>query len=159
MKQCSQCGTVCEDSSFKKQSRVCRTCTMENQREYRRKNGNSCTLSYEKTKTGFLMRLYRNMESRVTGVQSKKAYLYEGKFLLTREAFYSWAIDSPEFHIMFAAWEEAHYDRKLTPTVDRENSKLGYSLDNMRWLTHSENSRLGAISKHIKYGHNLQTVI
>jgi hypothetical protein len=39
------------------------------------------------------------------------------------------------------------YDRKLTPTVDRINTELGYEIHNMRWLTHSENSRLGGRAK------------
>jgi hypothetical protein len=121
----------------------------EYQRWYRAQNKNACTTKYEKSKSGFLMRLYRNMQSRITGVQSKKAHLYEGKSLLTREEFYKWAA-SPTFDIMFATWENSGYDQKLTPTVDRERSTDGYEIGNMRWLTHSENSRLGSLSRHQK---------
>ena len=118
------------------------------QRERRRSNGNSVTHRYEKTRSGFLMRLYRNMQSRVTGVQYKKAHLYEGKYLLERADFYDWATTSVVFDEMFNAWEVSGYDRKLTPTVDRRDSSRGYYLDNIRWLTHSENSRLGSLSRH-----------
>jgi|TARA_R110000744_G_scaffold162672_1_gene279320 hypothetical protein len=118
------------------------------QREYREKNKNLHTKQYEKTEKGFLMRLYRNMESRVTGVQSKKAHLYKDLDILERSAFYDWATDREEFHALFRLWIDSSYERKLTPSVDRVDSSKGYSLDNMEWVTHSENSRRGAVSRH-----------
>jgi len=120
---------------------------LEQQRIRRRLNGNSETHKYEKTPNGFLMRLYRNMESRVTGVQKKKAHLYKGKELLPRDQFYRWSLNNPDFYALYTDWRRADYDRHLTPTVDRVDSSAGYTLANMRWLTHSENSRLGSISK------------
>ena len=117
------------------------------QREYRKRTGNACTAKYEKTHKGFLMRLYRNMQSRVTGVQKKKHHLYKGIYLLPREEFYGWAGESEEFFRLFMIWKDNGYDRKLTPTVDRIDSDGGYELSNMEWVTHSENSRRGAVSK------------
>ena len=116
------------------------------QRNNRKENGNMSTRKYEKTINGFLMRLYRNMQSRVNGVQKAKYHLYEGKTLLPKEDFYKWANNSEIFHSLFDIWEQSNYDRKLTPSVDRVDSNKGYELGNMRWVTHSENSRLGAIS-------------
>jgi len=121
------------------------------QREYRERTRNGSTNRYEKTIHGFLMRKYRNMESRVLGIQQKKAHLYKGKKLLSREDFYEWAMSSGEFLVMFKTWEFNKYDRRLCPTVDRTNPELGYILENMRWLTHSENSRLGSIHAHSIY--------
>lgn len=120
---------------------------LERQREYRKNNGNAVTKKYEKTKKGKLMRCYRNMESRVAGIQWRKKHLYEGKELLSREEFYQWAINSPDFHSLFDAWESSGYDRKLAPSVDRVDSKRGYTVDNMEWVTHSENSRRGGRSR------------
>lgn len=121
---------------------------LRKQREYRLRNGNLSTKKYEKTKKGFLMRVYRNMESRITGIQYKKAHLYKDKELLNREDFYNFSINNPTFHILFNIWENSQYSRKLSPSIDRIDSTLGYNLDNMRWITHSENSKLGAISRH-----------
>ena len=120
------------------------------QREYRKRVSNSATHRYEKSPKGFLVRLYRNMQSRVEGVQKKKAHLYEGLEILDRESFYQWALSSAEFFSMFNTWVESGYDRKICPTVDRKESSNGYVFDNIRWLTHSNNSRLGAISKNNK---------
>lgn len=117
------------------------------QRERRARNHNEETHKYEKTPKGFLMRKYRNMQSRVTGIQKLKAHLYKGKYLLGREEFYLWAFNSDDFNRLYTDWVESGYDRRLCPTVDRIDAKYGYFLENMRWLTHSENSSLGALSK------------
>jgi hypothetical protein len=103
--------------------------------------------TYTKTKSGFLMRAYRNMKSRVEGVQWRKAHLYAGKSLMPKDAFYEWGIASPEFHRLFADWEAAGYPRAKTPSVDRIDSALGYEPSNMQWVTHSENSRRGNQSR------------
>lgn len=117
------------------------------QREYRRATGNAATFKYERTKHGKLMRLYRNMKSRIEGVQKAKHHLYRGKYLLPKDEFYAWAVMSPEFHRLYREWVESGYDRKLAPSVDRVNSDVGYRTWNMQWVTHSENSRRGAVSK------------
>ena len=119
---------------------------LRKQRERRKRTGNATTKKYEKSPKGFLMRLYRNMQSRVTGVQKQKFHLYEGKELLNREDFYNWAIGNPCFLQMFEIYKNSQFNIKLAPTVDRIDSSKGYTLDNIRWLTHSENSRLGRMS-------------
>lgn len=101
---------------------------------------------YEKTKRGFLVRLYRNMQSRVEGIQKNKFHLYQGKTILMRWKFYNWALSSPKFNELFFIWENSGYDRRLTPSPDRINSSLGYEITNMEWVTHSENSKRGGIS-------------
>lgn len=117
------------------------------QREYRAKNKNQCTNKYEKTINGFLVRKHRNMMSRVTGIQKAKYHLYQGLDLLDRQEFYRWSKTSKTFLKLFEDWSKSNYDRKLCPSVDRINSKEGYHLSNMEWITHSENSRRGNISR------------
>lgn len=121
---------------------------LEKQRIYRAKTGNANTKKYERTKKGKLMRNYRNMESRIKGIQWRKAHLYEGKELISRDEFYNWAMNKPEFHRLFEDWVSSDYDRKLSPSVDRIDSSKGYTLDNMEWVTHSENSRRGTMSRY-----------
>lgn len=117
------------------------------QRIRRKENGNAATLKYERTKKGKIMRIYRNMLSRVTGVQKQKFHLYQGKEILPKNEFYDWAISSNDFHSLFDAWVESGYERRLAPSVDRIDSSRGYEVGNMEWVTHSENSRRGAISQ------------
>jgi hypothetical protein len=117
------------------------------QRESRSRNGNLHTKTYEKTYNGFLMRLYRNMESRIVGIQKEKHYLYEGKYLLPRHEFYEWAKNSTKFYELFEVYKASNWDRKLAPSVDRIDSSNGYSIDNMEWVTLSENSRRSSLNK------------
>jgi len=120
---------------------------MERQRELRKLNCNAYTKKYEKTKQGFLVRKYRNMQSRISGVQKQKHHLYRNLTLLDRNQFYEWALNSKVFHKLFLKWKQSNYDRKLCPSVNRIDTSRGYELDNIEWITHSENSRLGSISQ------------
>ena len=115
---------------------------LRKQREYRAKTGNIATHKYERTKKGKLMRTYRNMESRVSGILKKKAHLYEGLPILPREDFYRWSMASNAFHTLFDEWAASGYKCGDSPSIDRINPESGYVIDNMRWLTHRENSRL-----------------
>jgi hypothetical protein len=111
------------------------------QREYRAANGNAVTQRYERTPQGKLMRTYRNMQSRVLGILKTKRHLYEGKEILSRDAFYAWAQASPEFRRLFDGWVASGYRCGASPSVDRIDPTQGYTLSNMEWVTHSENSR------------------
>ncbi len=102
---------------------------------------------YERTIDGLLMRTYRNMQSRVEGIQVLKSHLYLGLELLDRQDFYDWARSDKDFLEIYNAWVESGYERRLAPSINRIDPSMGYVLSNMRWLTHSENSRLGALSK------------
>lgn len=124
------------------------------QQEYRRNNNNICTKRYEKSLDGFLMRMYRNMKSRITGVQSKKKHLYEGKELFDKDSFYDWAKTNPMFLDLWEQYVASGHQRIIAPTVDRIDSTRGYCFDNVEWVTHSENSRRGAIQRHKKDSSN-----
>jgi hypothetical protein len=121
---------------------------LERQRIQRAKNNNHHTKKYEKTHKGFLMRLYRNMKSRISGVQKQKYHLYEGKELFDKDEFYSWALQQPSFYILFDAYVAANYDRKLAPSIDRVDSSKGYTFNNVEWVTMLENSIRGNKSRY-----------
>jgi hypothetical protein len=122
------------------------------QRERRKRTGNLHTKRYEKTVAGFLVRTYRNMKSRVTGVQRKKHHLYAGVDLLEKADFYQWSQASAEFLRLFAEWEAAGYPRIMTPSIDRIDPSRGYTLDNMHWITFEENSRRGGYWRPSEHG-------
>lgn len=114
----------------------------ETRRNYYAETGGESWKKYEKTPKGYLVRSYRNMLSRVRGIQ--KPGSWTGKEILPKQEFYEWALADPTFHRLFQAYEASGYDRRLAPSPDRIDSAKGYTLDNMRWLTHSENSALAS---------------
>jgi hypothetical protein len=84
-RQCKRCGVVKPIESYGKhpdcvggRAAVCKACVSLRLRDYRKRTRNRSTRTYEKTPKGFLMRTYRNMQSRVSGVQWRKAHLYAG---------------------------------------------------------------------------------
>lgn len=119
------------------------------QKDYRLKNGNIRTKVYEKTRKGKLVRTYRNMLSRVLGIQKKKEHLYSGLAVLDKELFYEWSLRNSDFNTLFDAWVKSGYDRKLSPSIDRKDTSVGYTLENIQWITHSENSRQGGLAKNV----------
>lgn len=110
------------------------------QKERRKLNSNADNKKYEKTMNGYIMRMYRNMKNRITGVQTKKAHLYIGKELLSKDLFYEFAKCSPMFLTLFHQYKKEGYLQKLAPSPDRKDSSKGYTIDNIQWVTHSVNS-------------------
>lgn len=119
----------------------------------RKKTHKESCKKYEKKITGYRMRMYRNMKSRVTGIQYKKAHLYEGLELMAKEDFYEWIDNNKDYKKLHKEWVDSGYDRRLSPSIDRINSDLGYIRGNIRVITHSENSRLGSLSRSKKSCH------
>lgn len=79
------------------------------------------------------------MKSRVFGVQKKCPHLYVGKEILPKEDFYNWILNNEKFHALFSRYEVSNYDIRLAPSVDRIDSSIGYTLNNIQILTNSEN--------------------
>lgn len=142
--KCSKCGTKHEK---RKHTRICKKCVNKKQRETRTITRNLSARKYEKTKKGFLVRAYRNMLSRVKGIQRPLGN-HRGLEILDKTEFYDWALDNPDFHKLFEDWEEAEYNRKLTPSFDRIDPRFGYYVKNLQIVTHSENTVRGLIFRH-----------
>ncbi|HBT0444859.1 TPA: hypothetical protein MA058_003515 [Klebsiella pneumoniae] len=98
------------------------------------------TKQYEKSVKGYLVRCYRNMESRVSGVQKRKLHLYNGLFILPRKDFYDFSLKSDTYITLLNRYKESGYKPSLAPSIDRIYPWFGYHLENIRWVSHSENS-------------------
>lgn len=164
MIQCGKCSKQSEYSQINKSSngakiylldnitiqigKICTGCRNKKAKIWKIKtNSNIKAVQYNKTKTGYLVRTYRNMLSRVSGVLKKKAHLYKGKEILSKQDFYDWSLQNKSFHLLFENYLCNNYNMKLSPSIDRIDSSKGYIIDNMRWITHSENSSLGSKSR------------
>jgi hypothetical protein len=147
MKECKKCNQLLNLEEFVRHkeckdgySNTCKKCKVVLQRKTRKVNNNLYSRKYEKTKNGFLVRLYNNMKRRINGVHHK-SHLYANKELIDKKTFNEWSLNSNQFHNLFEVWKDSEYKRVLTPSVDRIDSEYGYKLDNMRWVTFSENCK------------------
>lgn len=96
----------------------------------------------------FLSELYRGMNRRTRGKGTKRPDLYKGLPIMPKEVFFGWAQNHPHFLKLYKQWVNCNFDRKLTPTINRMRSQGGYTLDNVEWLTNSQNCGLsGAVLK------------
>jgi len=102
------------------------------------------------TITRFLDYKYSSMKRRVSGKSTNRPDLYSGKAIVPKDAFMVWAKNNPDFLSLYKRWVSCNFDRKLTPTINRINSSRGYTLDNMEWMTNSQNCGLSAGVKKLK---------
>tara|TARA_R110002096_G_scaffold250275_1_gene442723 strand:- start:37 stop:429 length:393 start_codon:yes stop_codon:yes gene_type:complete len=103
---------------------------------------------YHKTKKGKLMLTYNNMTRRVTGYV--KPHLYKGLDICSRDVFYDWSLNNESFNYLYIDWVNSGFKRALSPSIDRIDTNKGYVSENIQWITLSENSKKGAISRHKK---------
>lgn len=91
----------------------------------------------------FIEVCYDKLVNRVNGYGKAR---YSGMELLSRDDFRTWAKSQGQLYALYHDWNKEGHTRKFMPTVDRIDSSQGYILGNIRWLTQSENSRLGRMS-------------
>lgn len=110
-----------------------------NRKGYRR----YCHFHVDKvTIESFLSKSYSAMKNRTKGKSTNRPDLYKGKPIVSREVFYTWARHHPEFLRLYKMWINCDFDQRFTPSVNRLTSKRGYTLDNMEWVTNSQNCKL-----------------
>lgn len=86
---------------------------------------------------------YSGMKSRTKGMKTRK-YSVIGKELPTIEQFLEWCTDVSNmvvFTDLHSIWRDHGFQEKYTPTIDRIDNDKGYSIDNIQWMSKSDNSR------------------
>jgi hypothetical protein len=95
---------------------------------------------FDRSWRGLPYRRYRGMKERVAGTRKNPRHFGAiGKPLVDRETFVEWSLNDPEYNRLYAEWVATNYDRKLSPSIDRIDNNGGYTIDNMQWLTSSQN--------------------
>ena len=112
-------------------------------------NGRFCQFHCGKsTINSFLSKIYKYMKGRTNGKCTRRPDLYKGLPIMPIGVFKSWAKNHSDFLNLYKQWVTNNFDRKLTPTVNRVNSSKGYTLDNVEWMTNSQNCGLsGGVKK------------
>lgn len=105
--------------------------------------------NYRHSLRGNLTCTYKRMLDRVKGnmTQKRSIHHYKGLEILDRQEFLEWALKDKEYTLLHKLWVLSNYDIKYAPSINRIDSSKGYTIDNIEWLTHSENSRLGVLNR------------
>lgn len=140
MKICNTCKESKENTEFCKSSKHsdglfsnCRNC--ESLR----------TKTYHQTIPGLIKLIYQNQR-----MNSRKKN--HGEPAYTQKELLEWAV-AEGVEKMWESWKASGYDKWLSPSVDRLDNKIGYSLANIQlvtWRTNLENQKKDNISgKHL----------
>lgn len=55
------------------------------------------------------------------------------------DELYEWVLNNKNFNMLYNNWVNSGYSKDLKPSVDRINSKYGYTFDNIRLVTWKDN--------------------
>lgn len=154
-KRCFKCGVVKPIADFYKHPQMkdghlnkCKECTRaDTQRnyadhiDYYHKYDQD---RYRKNKDRLLAHIYRGIVNRCNGVQRK--YSSTGTTPISIAEWKSFCTSTrAEFDKLYDAWEKSGFQRRMAPSIDRIDNNRGYTIDNMQWLSQSDNSRKGTM--------------
>lgn len=95
-----------------------------------------------KTKLGYLERTFSNIiaRTRLTPVDRHFPFYAGVKCLFTRQEFYKFSLKDKAFKRLFKIWTVSNYAVSCRLSIDRIDSDMHYSLDNIQWISHRDNS-------------------
>jgi hypothetical protein len=106
-------------------------------------------MKYKKTKKGLTAVIYSNQrQNSTTRNMSMPDY--------TLEELREWVYSQPLFHELYDLWVESGYDTWQTPSLDRLDDYLPYTLDNLQVMTWKENNAKSMVD--IREGRNRKPV-
>ena len=134
-KKCAKCKIFLDVKYFSKNKSKfdgygteCKVCCITINREYRR------------TKVGLIGQIYSHQKSK-----SRKRNYNPPSY--TKQELVDWTLNQPKFHALFAEWKLSNYNVNLTPSVDRKNDYISYTINNIQIMTWEENSKKGGTDR------------
>jgi hypothetical protein len=78
------------------------------------------------------------------GYGDGRPYFVTGKKFLSKKQFMDWAYkykNMQKFMEIYNNWVQFEFSEKLSPSIDRIDSKKSYVIGNLQWLTKSDNCK------------------
>jgi len=124
-----------------KKNLVCSTCNVLVKDRLKRDKCSRCyqnfmnneSISYK------LKTIYNRMYQRCNNKNKENSKYYLNKKLCSREEFLEKFENDNTYKRLFKNWIESGRQLKLTPSIDRIDNTKGYDIDNLQFITHSQN--------------------
>ena len=130
-KQCSQCKQLLLTTHFNKQ---------HTGKDGLRADCKECKRRFVRSKRGLVKQCFNQQHAKT----KRRGYSQPD---YSEEDFYKWAIQDPEFHELFEAWELSDYKSNFKPSFDRINDYISYRLNNIRATTWAQNNANGHVAR------------
>ena len=92
------------------------------------------------TRPSFYLGTCYSEMSRRTKFFDPKRPQYFGKAICTKEEFINRFINDKNFLLLYEGWQKSGFKRKNSTSIDRVNNNLDYTIDNLEFISHYENS-------------------
>jgi hypothetical protein len=126
---------------------ICKRCNVEKMHSG---HGYCCPClrrTKRETKPSFYLgTCYSEMSRRVKTFDPLRPNYY-GKSICTKEEFFNKFLSCNIFLSLYKKWQDSGFLRRMAPSIDRINNDLGYTLDNMQFIIHTENTGKSARGK------------
>jgi len=145
MKICKDCKKEKQDLDFYPTQGDCKDCFCEKVRknramrkkQYQEYDKNRQRNNYKR----IFAHRYSGMLARIEGRSTRK-YKVENRAICTRAEFYKWCEQNIEvFKKIHQTWEKSNWDNKYSPSIDRIDNSKGYTINNIRWLSKTDNCK------------------
>jgi hypothetical protein len=88
----------------------------------------------------YLRTRYTEIKQRCTNPNNTAAEHYNGLDFCTKEEFLDKFSEDSTFLRLYRRWQDSGFLATLCPSIDRKDVTKGYSIDNIEFITHSNNA-------------------
>jgi hypothetical protein len=131
-KECRKCNIIKSKSEFGKQE-----CRFDGLYPFCSQCLKDENFKYKTSKKGLVYSMHIKIRERTK--ENYRTPYWRGMEFIDKATFVSFVMLDSNFNKLYDNWVESEFNEKLTPSIDRINSDIGYVLGNLQIITNEEN--------------------